>query len=69
MAWTKVAKPNTSNWTAAGNDMSRGNEAAFGFGNFGISNFGQGVNVAPDTWTKVSKPASSSWNKVAKPTS
>lgn len=69
MAWNKIAKPNSSNWNIISNDQSRGNSGEFGFGEFGVANFGQGSNTAPDNWKKVTKPSTRNWNKVAKPTS
>ena len=68
MSWTKIAKPNTQNWTRQSSDDTIPS-AQFDIAQFDESEFGIYSSTVEANWTKVSKPASSGWSKQAKPTS
>ena len=64
MAWTNVAKPNTSNYTNV-NPLGREqyDQASVQYDDANV--FYDGVN--PNQWSDVSKPGAQSWTNIAKP--
>ena len=62
--WTKVAKPNTSNWQNVMGKYNTYDQSNVTYDQANI--YYDGSN--PNAWSKVSKPNTSSWTKVNKPT-
>ena len=64
MAFTKVTKPTTRNWTNT-NPAGRTQYDQSNITYDDSSMFYDGLN--PNAWTGITKPTSSVWTKVAKP--
>lgn len=64
MAWTNVAKPNTSSYTNVSHGQAYYDDATVSYDD--SNTYYDGMN--PGAWSNVSKPGSSSWTSVAKPT-